>query len=60
MGRYGGVVEKGDREVIHSDLYSLNLHKLDNFECLIESQAVEWDAGAEDSDPYGLVGFDKA
>jgi hypothetical protein len=49
--RYGGLVEVGDREVTLSDMYALNLDKLDRFEVLAEQPADDgWVATDDDGD----------
>lgn len=37
-GRYGGILEAGNREYTLADFHSLNLDKLDRFSCLREDK----------------------
>ena len=48
--RYGGLVEVDDREITLSDMYALNLDKLDRFEVLLGQPIADgWEASASES-----------
>lgn len=49
---YGGVFEDGDKEITFADLYRLDLHKMDEWQTLVEDQeaAKEWIARESDSE----------
>lgn len=52
---YGGTIEEGDRQYTLDDFYALDLHKLDRWQVLLQSnlQAQEWAESEESSDEDG-------
>ena len=46
---YGGIREDGSKEVTFNDLWSLNLNRLDGWNCIFDESKTEWD-GEEDED----------
>lgn len=44
---YGGMFEVGDRQFTLSDLYSLDLHKMDHWDVLVEMDPSKWKDGPE-------------
>merc|ERR1712178_7643 len=55
---YGGMVEDGDKQITLSDMYALDLHKLDEWKTIIEldEKLLEWhesDSSDDDSDEEG-------
>ncbi|KAJ7535231.1 hypothetical protein O6H91_12G023500 [Diphasiastrum complanatum] len=48
---YGGLMEIGDQEVTLDDLYSLDLNKLDSWNCIVEATASDWvEVGEDDTE----------
>ncbi|PRP84219.1 putative kelch repeat protein [Planoprotostelium fungivorum] len=50
---YGGMSEFDKREVSYNDMYSLNLNRMDTFDCIIKATEVDWKgeiSGDEDED----------
>ncbi|KAG0499900.1 hypothetical protein HPP92_004591 [Vanilla planifolia] len=47
---YGGMMEVKDREITLDDLYSLNLSKLDEWNCIKQASECEWLEVSEDED----------
>ncbi|OMO99069.1 Kelch repeat type 2, partial [Corchorus capsularis] len=47
---YGGMMEVKDQEITLDDLYSLNLSKLDEWNCIIPASESEWVEASEEED----------
>ena len=50
---FGGMVEDGDKQITLNDFYCLDLHKLDEWQTLVEPDNMEWfetDSEEDDDD----------